>query len=401
MKQRAKQFRFAFFDPSLTAWADQRKFSEIAFPSQRLLLFLRAIVKSPDIIVLDEPFSGLDAAVVQKCNAFLAHGETQLIKYGMTGDMKPSSSSRPRSSDLNFFDLAIFKGLTKDQALVFISHRKEEVPGVVREWLCLPEPGSGQAPRFGRFDGPLEIDPNRWRQVWGQSPLVTKRYNTRRRTDEEKRLAHNAYQRKYFQNETPEQKKKRSNKMKLYRLKVSVRKKEEYILRYFARFGTLGRGDKLLKRSYNTTAAVKSLLAELPHANTSAYTTTASVDNIGIRNTTSRNLMAPLLSTQAHTLLKRSDGLLLATEDLVRHIQSQREQKQVEYLQFRIHGRLLSSEVYITRAQKLLSKLQQQEARKGQTTLLEGERLLRGVKYRLNMTSKHLRTVKESKDLAL
>jgi hypothetical protein len=401
VKQRAEQFRLAFFDPSLTAWADQRKFSEIAFPSQRLLLFLRAIVKSPDIVVIDEPFSGLDAAVVQKCNAFLAHGETQLMKYGMTGDMKPSSSSRPRSSDLDYFGLAIFKGLTKDQALVFISHRKEEVPGVVREWLCLPESGSGQAPRFGRFDGPLEIDPNRWRQVWGQSPLVTKRYNTRKRTDEEKRLAHNAYQRKYFQNETPEQKKKRSNKMKLYRLKVSVRMKEEYILRYFARFGTLGRGDKLLRKSYNTTKAVTSMLAELKHANTSAHTTTAAVDNIGLRRTTSHDHRSPLLSTLAHNLLKQSDGLLSATEDLLRHIKAQSEQKQVEYLQTRISGRLGSSEVYITRAQKLLSKLHQQQAPRREKTLLEGQRLLQSVKYRLNMTSKHLRSIKESKDLAL
>jgi hypothetical protein len=59
------------------------------------------------------------------------------------------------------------KGLSERQALIVISHVKEEIPGSVREWICLPEANTGKPARFGRLDGPIEGDYRRWGEIWG------------------------------------------------------------------------------------------------------------------------------------------------------------------------------------------------------------------------------------------
>jgi hypothetical protein len=59
------------------------------------------------------------------------------------------------------------RGLSDQQALICISHVKEEVPDCVREWLCLPEANTGLPARFGRLDGPLKTSSKRWSEIWG------------------------------------------------------------------------------------------------------------------------------------------------------------------------------------------------------------------------------------------
>ena len=60
---------------------------------------------------------------------------------------------------------AVVPGLQEHQALLCVSHSRQEVPGCVREWVCLAEQGMGQ-PRFGRWDGPLELAGRRWNEIW-------------------------------------------------------------------------------------------------------------------------------------------------------------------------------------------------------------------------------------------
>ncbi|KAF2135273.1 uncharacterized protein K452DRAFT_354445 [Aplosporella prunicola CBS 121167] len=119
-------------------WADTQRFRDLAFSAQRLALFLRAIIKSPDLVILDEAFSGMDEPARDKCLRFLHHG-----------------------------DGVYLHGLTPDQALIVVAHDHAEVPHCVREFITLPEAGAGVAPRVGRLDGPLAADRRRWSQVWG------------------------------------------------------------------------------------------------------------------------------------------------------------------------------------------------------------------------------------------
>ncbi|PHH68448.1 hypothetical protein CDD82_558 [Ophiocordyceps australis] len=116
-------------------------FGQMGLSAQRVALFLRAVVRGQDIVVLDEAFSGMDEAVRDKCMRFLETGQT------MAGG-------------------AVVGGLRRHQALVCIAHVKEEVPDCVREWMCLPEANTGQPARFGRLEGPMRHDEARWRQVW-------------------------------------------------------------------------------------------------------------------------------------------------------------------------------------------------------------------------------------------
>ncbi|KAG6129255.1 hypothetical protein E4U38_005229 [Claviceps purpurea] len=142
---------------SALSWADETRFGELSFPAQRVALFLRAIIKNPDVVVLDEAFSGMDDAVRDKCALFLVEGEHKT--YRCSGrDIIASEQSQSGS--------VVMGGLTDRQALICIAHVREEVPDCVREWMCLPEANSGRAPRFGRFDGPVREDERRWEEVW-------------------------------------------------------------------------------------------------------------------------------------------------------------------------------------------------------------------------------------------
>ncbi|KJZ79851.1 hypothetical protein HIM_00565 [Hirsutella minnesotensis 3608] len=119
-------------------WADEYMFGELSFSAQRVALLVRAVIKGPDVVVLDEAFSGMDDAVRDKCMDFLERGG-------------PAGVGR----------------LEDRQALICIAHVKDEVPDCVRDWVCLPEANTGQAARFGRVEGPLREDERRWLDVWG------------------------------------------------------------------------------------------------------------------------------------------------------------------------------------------------------------------------------------------
>lgn len=142
------------------SWAEELFFGGIPFSAQRVALFLRAIIKNPDLVILDEAFSGMDDGVRDRCLLFLAHGEAKQF----------SSSEKKRiivRSDIAKAGQVKMGGLTEDQALLCISHVREEIPGSIREWICLPEANTGQPARFGRLDGPIEGDYQRWNEIWG------------------------------------------------------------------------------------------------------------------------------------------------------------------------------------------------------------------------------------------
>jgi ABC-type molybdenum transport system ATPase subunit/photorepair protein PhrA len=136
-------------------WASNILFGELSFSAQRVLLFLRATIRNPDIVILDEAFSGMDDLVRDKCLLFLSRGQSMHLQYSDAGP-KP----------VKWEGEVVVPGLQDHQALLCVSHSKQEVPGCVSEWMCLPEPGTGP-PRFGRWEGPVELDGGRWDEVWG------------------------------------------------------------------------------------------------------------------------------------------------------------------------------------------------------------------------------------------
>lgn len=138
------------------SWADDYLLRELSFSAQRVALLIRALIKSPEIVVLDEAFSGMDEAIRDKCALFLQHGEEKTIRDGQVVD-----------SDVQKAGNVKLEGLSADQALICISHVKEEVPDCVREWVCLPEPNSGRGARFGRLERPLREDHQGWLDIWG------------------------------------------------------------------------------------------------------------------------------------------------------------------------------------------------------------------------------------------
>jgi ABC-type molybdenum transport system ATPase subunit/photorepair protein PhrA len=144
-------------DHSLS-WADDHLFGGLSFSAQRVALFIRSMIKSPDVIVLDEAFSGMDDAVRNKCMLFLTEGEKKTYAGEDIVESEVAKSGNVKVT-----------GLSDQQALICIAHIKEEVPDCVREWMCLPEANTGLPARFGRLDGPLRDDEKRWLDVWGFS----------------------------------------------------------------------------------------------------------------------------------------------------------------------------------------------------------------------------------------
>lgn len=158
------------------SWASNYILGEISFSAQRVLLFIRSMIKNPDIVVLDEAFSGMDEGVRDKCMLFLAHGEAKTYArsqgevIGREGSVSSTQAVVVDSEQAQSNNVQV-TGLSDQQALICISHIKEEVPDAVREWVCLPEASSGLPARFGRLDGPLRTDARRWSAIWGLKHL--------------------------------------------------------------------------------------------------------------------------------------------------------------------------------------------------------------------------------------
>jgi ABC-type molybdenum transport system ATPase subunit/photorepair protein PhrA len=153
------------------SWADELIFGGLPFSTQRVALFLRAVIKKPELVILDESFSGMDDAVRDKCMLFLSHGESKVFSYEQTSDKGAGGvQHRERTvvdSDVSKAGNVKVGGLGPEQALLCISHVREEIPDVVREWICLPEANEGNPARFGVLDGPMEGDYRRWNEIWG------------------------------------------------------------------------------------------------------------------------------------------------------------------------------------------------------------------------------------------
>ncbi|EAQ87158.1 hypothetical protein CHGG_03777 [Chaetomium globosum CBS 148.51] len=149
------------------AWAREYMFGELSFSAQRILLFLRAIIKHPDVVVLDEAFGGMDDAVRDKCMLFLAYGEEKMYSLGPKQENGSLAGATVVDSPASRAGSVKVTGLSDQQALICISHVKEEVPDCVREWLCLPEANTGLPARFGRLNGPLRTSSRRWTEIWG------------------------------------------------------------------------------------------------------------------------------------------------------------------------------------------------------------------------------------------
>ena len=150
-------------------WADNVRFGDATFSAQRVVLFLRAFIKQPDLLILDEPFSGMDDAVRDKCMLFLTTGEQKMWLRTCLNRPGGKRVNRLLTSWHYMKGRAVIKGLQQEQAMVCVSHVAEEVPGLVREWVCLPEANEGKAARFGRFPGPLDRQPLAWGEIWGMS----------------------------------------------------------------------------------------------------------------------------------------------------------------------------------------------------------------------------------------
>jgi ABC-type molybdenum transport system ATPase subunit/photorepair protein PhrA len=215
-------------------WASSlsNTFGTLSFQAQRLLLFLRAIIKNPDIVILDEGFSGFSPDVRDKAMLFLAVGEAYTLIRQSTaahgaftahevvnavggsprdGALKSSAELENicRQIGITVDELAMgkkklahrqrqeagrlkavgqeeviakaaskppteecaFEGLNSRQALIVVSHVREEIPGMVNEYVRLP--GEEEASEQGRGveigmcdDGSIRTA-EVWNKIWG------------------------------------------------------------------------------------------------------------------------------------------------------------------------------------------------------------------------------------------
>ena len=148
-------------------WADSTRLRDIPFSSQRVALFIRAIIKKPDLVILDEAFSGMDEATREKCMLFLENGEF----IGMVKGTRKTRGGRVQSiyrggQTLIALDKQVrISGLEQRQALLCVSHSKDELPRIITDWMSLPEPNSGEPVRFGKV-GPRK-QKRWWDEIWG------------------------------------------------------------------------------------------------------------------------------------------------------------------------------------------------------------------------------------------
>lgn len=215
-------------------WASKpsNTFGSLPFQSQRLLLFLRAIIKRPDIVILDEGFSGFSPEVREKAMLFLRAGESLVLRrnqpaaynhaednsdenvrettpwetvvnrraeveticrnVGITiNDLgldkaQPDQEKRKKMTLLKSMTLSqlmatsassrslpayTFTGLNSEQALIVVSHIREEIPDMVNEYVRLPGEEEvieqGRTVEIGRCEGGSIRTVEGWNRVWG------------------------------------------------------------------------------------------------------------------------------------------------------------------------------------------------------------------------------------------
>ncbi|OJD20940.1 hypothetical protein ACJ73_07724 [Blastomyces percursus] len=157
-----------------TSWADSLPFSFLTPSQQRLILFLRVLIHKPDLIILDEAFSSMHSSLRDKCLHFLEVGEQRHM---------PSSGTRRTHNYANLWHLApppsssgpkpSHTGIADHQALIVISHVKEEVPDIVGQWMPLPTPArttdkAGLVMDFqiGQLAAQESVAVDAWETIW-------------------------------------------------------------------------------------------------------------------------------------------------------------------------------------------------------------------------------------------
>ncbi|CAI8501968.1 unnamed protein product [Hanseniaspora opuntiae] len=74
------------------------KFNDLSLNDQKLVLFIRGLIKLPELLILDEAFSGMDMETIKKCHFWLhnywcgsliliGHSENELIKGCLVKDI--------------------------------------------------------------------------------------------------------------------------------------------------------------------------------------------------------------------------------------------------------------------------------------------------------------------------
>lgn len=172
--------RVASYQERRLDWADTLKLSEISFAAQRVALFLRAMIKKPDIVILDEAFSGMDKDTRAKCMMFLAYGETRtvgLVRYYQDKEIHDFDKLVKSKTPLEESGLIKVGPFESRQALVAIAHEEEEIPPLVDQYLFLEESGTKKPPRFGEIP---RLDRYRigqrvswWKKMWHTSVQAT------------------------------------------------------------------------------------------------------------------------------------------------------------------------------------------------------------------------------------
>lgn len=153
-------------------YADTVRFGDLSPAQQRLVLFIRALVHRPDIVILDEALSGLSANIRDKCLAFLDYGQTQHKenRYVITGTTNQRGRVQYRRRPV--LNPIRFTGLSPDQALLVISHVADEIPVRCSHYMVLPPGGQNEGDDGMQFrTGPLMPesslrDEHNWNTVW-------------------------------------------------------------------------------------------------------------------------------------------------------------------------------------------------------------------------------------------
>lgn len=123
-------------------WADRVRFGDLSVGAQAVVVFLRALLKKPELLLMREPFRDMSRGLRERCEYFMQPQSRKPPDWALDLDRRVMGPRRWRSVAKRI--IATMQ-LRPHQAVIYVTSKRGEEYFLVQDWLLLPGPEKKKA----------------------------------------------------------------------------------------------------------------------------------------------------------------------------------------------------------------------------------------------------------------